>query len=296
MESMIMNNDYLAKSLAFDGEIRIYAARTTELVNEANKISQAYPTGAAAIGRTLTATVIMGSMLKGGETVTVRVNGGGPIGHIIAVADAHGKVRGYASNPRVHFQYNSGKLNVGMAVGVEGNLYVTKDLGLKDFFTGQVPLQTGEIGDDFTYYFTQSEQIPSAVGLGVLISPENEVLAAGGFIIQVMPNASEEAISTLEKSLSTIRSVTEMITDSLTPEAMIAELAGASNFTVLETLPLAFECNCNREKFVSGLASLGSAELDEMIKEDNGAQAVCHFCLKKYQFTACELEDLKNSG
>jgi len=288
-----MDNDYLVKALAFNGEIRIYTARTTGLVNEANKISQAYPTGAAAIGRMLTATAMMGSMLKGKETVTVRVSGGGPIGHMIADANAYGKVRGYASNPRVHFQYNSGKLNVGMAVGCAGNLYVTKDLGLKDYFTGQVPLQTGEIGDDFTYYFTQSEQIPSAVGLGVLVSPENEVLAAGGFIIQVMPSASEEAISTLEKSLGTIRSVTEMIADGMTPEDMIVELVGEGNFKVLETLPLAFECNCSKEKFVSGLASLGNVELDEMIKEDNGAEAVCHFCMEKYQFTACELEGLK---
>jgi len=288
-----MNNDYLAKSLAFGGEIRIYAARTTELVNEANKIAAAYPTAAAAIGRTLTATVMMGSMLKGSETVTVRVSGGGPIGPIIADANAHGKVRGYASNPRVHFQYDSGKLNVGMAVGTAGDLYVTKDLGLKDYFTGQVPLQTGEIGDDFTYYFTQSEQTPSAVGLGVLISPENEVLAAGGFIIQVMPNAGEEAISTLEKSLSAIKPVSEMIADGMTPEDMIKELVGEGHFKILETMPLAFECKCDKEKFIPGLTSLGNVELDEMIKEDNGAEAVCHFCMKKYQFTARELEALK---
>ena len=288
-----MGNDYLAKALAFNGEIRIYAARTTELVNKANKIAAAYPTGAAALGRVLTATAMMGGMLKGSETVTVRINGGGPIGTIVADANAHGKVRGYAANPRVHFQYSTGKLNVGMAVGREGNLFVTKDLGLKDYFTGQVPLQTGEIGDDFTYYFTQSEQIPSAVGLGVLVNPENEVLAAGGFIIQIMPNASEEAISTLEKSLITIRSVSDMINDGMTPEELIAELVGIDNFKILETMPLAFECNCNREKFVIGLASLGSVELDEMIKEDNGAEAVCHFCKQKYQFTAWELEALK---
>ena len=289
----IMNKDYLAKSLAFNGEVRVYAARTTNLVNEANKIATAYPTGAAAIGRTLTATAMMGSMLKGQETVTVRIKGGGPIGLIIADANAQGKVRGYASNPRVHFQYHSGKLNVGMAVGTEGNLYVTKDLGLKDYFTGQVPLQTGEIGDDFTYYFTQSEQTPSAVGLGVLVSEENEVLAAGGFMIQVMPNASEEAISALEKSLSVIKSVSDMIAEGMTPEEMTAELVGKSNFKVLETMPLAFECHCNKEKFLSGLATLGNVELDEMIKEDKGAETVCHFCMQKYQFTAEELEALK---
>jgi len=289
-----MKNDYLAKSLAFNGEIRIYAARTTVLVNEASRIATAYPTAAAALGRTLTATVMMGSMLKGRETVTVRINGGGPIGLIIADANAHGKVRGYASSPRVHFQYDSGKLNVGMAVGTAGDLYVTKDLGLKDYFTGQVPLQTGEIGDDFTYYFTQSEQIPSAVGLGVLVSPENEVLAAGGFIIQVMPNASEAVIGMLEKSIDAIKPVSEMIADGMTPEEMIAELVGVDNFKVLETLPLAFECKCDKEKFIPGLISLGNEEIDEMIKEDNGAEAVCHFCMKKYQFTACELEAMKN--
>ena len=287
------NKDYLVKSLAFNGEIRVYTARTTNLVNEANQIVAAYPTGAAAVGRTLTATVMMGSMLKGKETVTVRIKGGGPIGLIIADANAHGKVRGYASNPRVHFQYNSGKLNVGMAVGVEGNLYVTKDLGLKDYFTGQVPLQTGEIGDDFTYYFTQSEQTPSAVGLGVLVSEENEVLAAGGFIIQVMPNASEAAISEIEKSLSTIKPVSDMIASGMTPEEMTAELVGKDNFKVLETMPLAFECNCDKERFLPGLASLGNDELDEMIKEDGGAETVCHFCMKRYQFTSEELEVLK---
>ena len=288
-----MSKDYLAKSLAFNGEIRIYTARTTQLVNEANKIVAAYPTAAAAIGRTLTATAMMGSMLKGRETVTVRINGGGPIGLIIADANAYGKVRGYAANPHVHFQYDTGKLNVGMAVGTAGDLYVTKDLGLKDYFTGQVPLQTGEIGDDFTYYFTQSEQIPSAVGLGVLISEENEVLAAGGFIIQVLPNASEKTIVAIEKSLDTVKPVSDMIADGMAPENMIEQLVGKGNFKILETVPLEFECNCDKEKFVSGLISLGNEELDEMIKEDNGAEAVCHFCMKKYQFTACELQKLK---
>lgn len=288
-----MNKDYLVKSLAFDGEIRIYACRTTALVNEANKNVAAYPTAAAAIGRTLTATVMMGSMLKGRETVTVRINGGGPIGFIVADANAFGEVRGYASNPHVHFQYDSGKLNVGMAVGTAGDIYVTKDLGLKDYFTGQVPLQTGEIGDDFTYYFAQSEQIPSAVGLGVLVNPENEVVAAGGFIVQVLPNASEQTLTTIEQSLSSIKPVSDMIEKGMTPEDMIAEIVGQNNVKVLETMPLSFKCHCNKDKFVQGLAALGNAELDEMIKEDNGAEAICHFCMQKYQFSAQELEAMK---
>jgi len=286
--------DYLVKSLAFGGEIRIYAARTTELCEVANQNVGAYPTGAAALGRTLTATAMMGCMLKGHETVTVRINGGGPMGLIVADANAQGKVRGYAANPRVQFQYNSGKLNVGMAVGTDGDLYVTKDLGLKDYFTGQVPLQTGEIGDDFTYYFTQSEQTPSAVGLGVLVSEENEVVAAGGFLIQVMPNASEASISKLEQTLSTIAPVSDMISSGMTPEEVVYELVGKENAKILETQPLMFECNCDKEKFVPGLTSLGNAELETMIKEDNGAEAVCHFCMKRYQFTALELEALKS--
>jgi len=288
-----MKTDYLVKSLAFNGEIRVYAARTTGLVEVANQNVKAYPTAAAALGRTLTATVMIGSMLKGKETVTVRINGGGPIGLILADANAHGKVRGYAENPRVHFQYDSGKLNVGMAVGTAGDLYVTKDLGLKDYFTGQVPLQTGEIGDDFTYYFAQSEQIPSAVGLGVLVSPENTVLAAGGFIIQVMPDASDATISALEKTLATIRPVSDMIADGLTPEDMTAELVGEDNFKALETMSLAFECNCSKERFTPMLVSLGNEELELMIAEDHGAEANCHFCMQKYQFTASELEALK---
>lgn len=288
-----MKTDYLVKSLAFDSEIRIYAARTTDLVEVANQNVGAYPTAAAALGRTLTATVMMGGMLKGNETVTVRIKGDGPMGLILSDANAHGEVRGYATNPRVHFQYDSGKLNVGMAVGTTGDLYVTKDLGLKDYFTGQVPLQTGEIGDDFTYYFAQSEQIPSAVGLGVLVSPENKVLAAGGFIIQVMPNASETTISALEKTLSTIRPVSDMIADGLTPEDMIGELVGSDQFKVLDTMPLAFVCHCSKERFIPGLISLGKEELEVMITEDHGAEANCHFCNQKYQFTAAELEALK---
>ena len=288
-----MKEDYLVKALAFNQEVRIYASRTTNLVEKANQIVAAYPTAAAAVGRVLTVTAMMGCMLKGKETVTIRINGGGPIGLILADANASGQVRGYAANPRVHFQYASGKLNVGMAVGTDGDLYVTKDLGLKDYFTGQVPLQTGEIGDDFTYYFAQSEQTPSAVGLGVLVSPENVVLAAGGFIIQVMPNASEATLVALEQALATIKPVSDMVDEGMTPEEIIETLVGSSDYKVLETVPLAFECNCDKEKFIPGLVSLGNEELDEMIDEDGGAEAVCHFCQQRYQFTADELTALK---
>ena len=296
MKKMRKNSDYLVKTLAFNGELRVYAATTTKLVSVANENINAYPTAIAALGRVLTVTVMMGGMLKGRETVTVRINGNGPLGLVIADANAHGQVRGYVTNPRVHLQFDSGKLNVGMAVGTQGDLYVTKDLGLKDYFTGQVPLQTGEIGDDFTYYFTKSEQIPAAVGVGVGVSEDQEILAAGGFIIQVMPGASEATISRVEQALAEVGAVSELIAANLTPEELVAKLVGEANFKVLETMPLAFECNCSHEKFATGLASLGNAELDEMIHKDNGAETICHFCMKSYQFTATELLQLKSEA
>ena len=236
---------------------------------------------------------MMGSQLKGEETITIRINGNGPIGSIIVDADSKGIVRGYVTNPEVHFQYNSGKLNVGMAVGTDGQLSVTKDLGLKDYFTGQVPLQSGEIGDDFTYYFAVSEQVPSAVGVGVLVEPDNSVKAAGGFIIQVMPGATEETLVKLETALSNIKPVSQMIDGGLTPEQILETIFGSENVRILDRHDVHFECKCSKDKFENGIISLGENEIQAMIDEDHGAEAVCHFCMERYQFTAEELEALK---
>ena len=288
--------DYLIKALAYNDEIRAYAVCSTQLVDEARRRHNCWPTASAALGRTLTVATMMGSQLKGEETITIRINGNGPIGLIVVDADSKGTVRGYVSNPEVHFQYNSGKLNVGMAVGTDGQLTVTKDLKLKDYFTGQVPLQTGEIGDDFTYYFAASEQIPSAVGVGVLVDPDNSVRAAGGFIIQVMPGASEETLSKLEKALANIKPVSQLVDEGCTPEQILEAIFGKDEFRVLEKHDVQFACDCSKEKFENGIISLGKKEIQEMIDEDNGAEAVCHFCMEAHQFNSDELKELKEKA
>jgi len=285
--------DYLVKALAYSDEIRAFAVSTTNLVDEARKRHACWPTASAALGRTLTVATMMGSQLKGDETITIRINGQGPIGSIVVDADSKGTVRGYITNPEVHFQYNSGKLNVGMAVGIDGQLSVTKDLGLKDYFTGQVPLQTGEIGDDFTYYFAVSEQIPSAVGLGVLVDSDNSVRAAGGFIIQVMPGATEETLSKLETALAQIKPVSQMIDEQYTPEMIIEAIFGAQNFRILEEQEVHFKCKCSKEKFENGIISLGKVEIQQMIDQDHGAEAVCHFCMERHQFSKEDLLTLQ---
>lgn len=288
-----MMKDYLVKALAYNDEIRAFAVSTTNLVDEARKRHGCWPTASAALGRTLTVATMMGSQLKGEETLTIRINGQGPIGNIVVDANSKGIVRGYITNPEVHFQYNSGKLNVGMAVGVNGQLSVTKDLGMKDYFTGQTPLQTGEIGDDFTYYFTVSEQVPSAVGVGVLVNPDNSVCAAGGFIIQVMPDATEETLTKLETALSRIKPVSQMIDEQYTPEMILEAIFGENQFRILEQQKVCFQCNCSKEKFESGIISLGKSEIQKMIDEDHGAEAVCHFCMERHQFSETDLINLQ---
>ena len=194
--------DYLVKAFAFNGQVRAYAVCSTETINEAQRRHYTWPTASAALGRAMTASVMMGAMLSGDDTITVKIEGGGPIGHILVDSNAKGEVRGYVSNPHVHFDLNEhGKLDVRRAVGTTGTLTVIKDIGIRDFFTGQVPLVSGELGEDFTYYFASSEQIPSSVGVGVLVNPDNSILAAGGFIIQLMPGTEDETISKIEKRL-----------------------------------------------------------------------------------------------
>lgn len=283
-------SDYIVKGLAFDGTIRVLGARTTETAAEAQRRHQAWPTATAALGRTLTGTVMLGSMLKGDGKLTVKIEGGGPAGAILADADANGHVRGYISDPYVHFDLNSqGKLDVRRAVGTEGMFSVVKDLGLRDHFTGQVPIVSGEIAEDFTQYLTVSEQVPSAVALGVLVNPDNTVKAAGGFIIQVMPGATDETIDLLEERITKARPVSRQIEDGLTPEEILGEVLGTENIRFIDTLPVDFECDCSKERFSNAIAGLGDQEISEMIEEDHGAEAQCHFCLETYQFSEDEL-------
>ncbi|WP_066368104.1 Hsp33 family molecular chaperone HslO [Neobacillus fumarioli] len=286
-------NDYLVKALAYNGYIRAYATRTTETVSEAQRRHQSWRTASAALGRTLTAGVMMGAMLKGNEKLTIKIDGGGPVGPILVDCNAKGEVRGYVTNPQVDFEANEhGKLDVRRAVGTDGMLSVVKDLGLRDFFSGQVPLVSGELGEDFTYYFATSEQIPSSVGVGVLVNPDDSILAAGGFIIQVMPGTEDTIISKLEENLKNIPPISKLIEKGLTPEAILDELFGKENVKVIETMPVKFQCTCSKERFADAIVGLGTKEIHDMIEEDGQAEAHCHFCNEKYLFTKEELEEL----
>ncbi|QCR30773.1 Hsp33 family molecular chaperone HslO [Lysinibacillus sp. SGAir0095] len=288
-------SDYLIRALGFNGNVRAFAARTTETVGEAQKRHNTWPTATAAIGRSMTATVMMGAMLKGEDKLTVKIEGNGPIGPMVIDANAKGEVRGFVTNPQVHFDLNDvGKLDVRRAVGTEGALTVVKDLGLRDMFTGQTPIVSGEIAEDFTYYFAVSEQVPSSVGLGVLVNPDNSVLAAGGFIIQLLPGCDEETISEIEKHLQNIEPVSKMIEKGLTPEQILEVVLGENNVQVLSKSPVEFKCQCSKERFGAAIMSLGAQEIQEMIDEDGGAEAECHFCLEKYQFDQQDLEGFIN--
>ncbi|UTH13724.1 Hsp33 family molecular chaperone HslO [Macrococcus equipercicus] len=286
--------DYLIRALAFNDEVRAFSVRSTNAVQEAQTRHYTWPTASAALGRSMTAGVMMGSMLKNDEKLTVTINGGGPIGQIIVDANGKGEVRGYVTNPQTHFDLNEhGKLDVRRAVGTNGALNVVKDIGMRDFFTGSTPIVSGELGEDFTYYFVTSEQVPSAVGLGVLVNPDNTIKAAGGFIIQLMPGASEETISAIEQHLGAMQPVSTLIDKGLPPEQLLEEVLGEDNIRVIDRMPVEFKCHCGKEKFSTAIKGLGNAEIDSMIKEDNGAEVECHFCREKYHFSAEELAALK---
>ena len=287
-------SDYLVKSLAFDGQIRAYAVDATETVSTAQKLHDTWSAASAALGRSLVGTLLLASAsLQGDETMTVKINGNGPVGGIVVDGNANGTVKGYVQNPHVHLPLNDKhKIDVKGAVGTEGFLAVTKDLGLKEPFTGQVPLVSGELGEDFTYYLAKSEQIPSSVGLSVFVNNDNSIETAGGFMIQVMPGAKEETISQIEKRLAEIPMVSEMMRDGKKPEDILNEILGAENVKVLDKMPVSYHCDCSRERFLGVLTSLPTDQLQEMADEDHGAEAVCHFCGKKYQFTEDELRKI----
>ena len=289
--------DYLVKALAYDGNVRAYAVRTTETVSEAQRRHQTWRTASAALGRTMTAGLMMGAMLKGEDKLTIKINGGGPIGPIVVDSNAKGEVRGYVTNPEVDFESTeNGKLDVRRAVGTDGLLAVVKDIGMRDFFSGQVPLVSGELGEDFTYYFATSEQVPSSVGVGVLVNPDDTILAAGGFIFQLMPGTPESIIEKLEERLKTIEPISILIERCLKTEKILEELFGKEQVKVLETMPVSFQCNCSKERFANAITGLGTAEITAMIEEDGQAEAHCHFCNEKYLFSKEELEELKEEA
>ncbi|WP_338787873.1 Hsp33 family molecular chaperone HslO [Metabacillus sp. FJAT-53654] len=289
--------DYLIKALAYNGQVRAYAAKTTETISEAQKRHQTWPTASAALGRAMTAGVMMGSMLKGNAKLTIKVEGGGPIGAILVDSNSKGEVRGYVTNPQTHFELNNkGKLDVARAVGTEGNLTIVKDLGLKDHFSGQVPIVSGELGEDFTYYLVTSEQIPSSVGVGVLVNPDNTILASGGFIIQLLPGTDDETITKIEERLSKIDPISKLIQRGLTPEEILEEVLGQGNVKILEKQPVKFQCQCSKERIENAVVSLGEEEIQSMIDEEGQAEAQCHFCNEVYLLTREDLEELKKEA
>lgn len=285
--------DYLVKALGYNGQVRAYAVSTTETVGEAQRRHNTWPTASAALGRAVTAGVMMGAMLKGDEKLTIKIEGHGPIGAILVDSNAKGGVRGFVTNPQVHFDLNEhGKLDVRRAVGTDGMLSVVKDIGLRDYFTGQVPIVSGELGEDFTYYFAVSEQIPSSVGVGVLVNSDNTIQSAGGFILQLMPGTDDETITEIENHQKTIQPISKMIQMGLTPEEILEQLLGKDHVQILEKMPVSFECQCSRERFSNALISLGKAEIEDMIETEGKAETQCHFCNEKYQFSKEDLVEL----
>ncbi|PGQ76635.1 Hsp33 family molecular chaperone HslO [Bacillus anthracis] len=284
--------DYLVKALAFDGEVRAYSVRTTNTVSEAQRRHDTWRTASAALGRSLTAGTMMGAMLKGDQKLTIKVEGNGPIGPILVDAHANGDVRGYVTNPHVDFEgTEQGKLRVYQAVGTEGFVTVIKDIGMREPFIGQSPIVSGELGEDFTYYFAVSEQTPSSVGVGVLVNGDDSILAAGGFILQIMPGAQEETISFIEERLQKIPPVSTLIERGLSPEELLYAVLGEDKVKVLETMDVQFNCTCSRERIESVLISLGKTELEQVREEEEETEVHCHFCNERYKFSK---EDITN--
>lgn len=283
-------NDYIVRATAADAQIRAFAATTRGLVEEMRKIHDTSPVVTAALGRLLTGGAMMGSMLKGdNDVLTIQIKGNGPLRGMTVTADAKGNVKGYVNEPQVILPANAmGKLDVGGAVG-DGTLSVIKDMGLKEPYIGQTKLQTGEIAEDLTYYFATSEQVPSSVGLGVLMEKDNTVKQAGGFIIQLMPFADEEVIGALENSLKSFRTVTTVLDEGKSPEQMLAMLLGNLGLQVMDTMETSYTCNCSKDRVRRAIISIGKKDIEEMIDEGKDVEANCHFCNRRYVFSVEEL-------
>ena len=290
--------DYIVNAITSNGAIRVIAADTTELCNRAMEIHKMSATAAAALGRALTAAAIMGSILKSEEdSITLQLNGGGPIGRVIAVADGKANVKGYVDNPLVDLPLNSiGKLDVGGAIGKDGMLSIIRDLGLKEPYVGQVPLVNGEVAEDLTSYYATSEQLPTAVALGVLVDVDYSIKAAGGFILQVLPGAYDEDIDNVEKAISEISSVTNMLDSGKKPEDIVEMLLSGYEIEYFDNVNTRYKCDCSRERTDRALISLGKEELSKIIEEDGKAEMTCHFCDNIYAYTKEELVSLLESS
>ncbi|WP_314117854.1 Hsp33 family molecular chaperone HslO [Peptostreptococcus stomatis] len=285
--------DYCIRVTTGNKEVRAFFVSTKNMVETARDFHNTTKVATAALGRTLTATSMMGLMMKNkGDKITVIIKGGGPIGTILTSSNANGIVKGYVTNPDVEVEnYASGKLNVAGAVGNQGTIRVIKDLGLREPYNGEYEMVSGEIAEDLTYYFTVSEQTPSAVSLGVLTRAD-EVEEAGGFIVQMMPDASEETVSTIERNLTGIQSITQMLSQGLTPEDMMNIVLKDLEPSILDKIEVGFECDCSKDRVAEAFAAIGKKELKSIIDEDRGAEVGCQFCESKYSFSEDELKEI----
>lgn len=291
-------SDYIVRATAANSQIRAFAITSRDLVEEARQAHNTSPVATAALGRLLTAGSVMGIMMKGEKDIlTLQIKAGGPLGGVTVTADSKGNVKGYVKNPEVIIPANSqGKLDVASAVGV-GFLNVIKDMGMKEPYVGQTALQTSEIAEDLTYYFATSEQVPSSVGLGVLMEHNNTVKQAGGFIIQLMPFAEEEVISKLEEKLSEVTSVTKLLDEGFTPEMILEKILGDfEDLQIMEKIPTKFYCNCSKERVTKAIISIGKKDIKEMIEDGEEIEVNCHFCNTHYKFSVEELKEIYNKS
>ncbi len=282
-------SDYIVRAIAAGGQIRAFAATTKDTVEKARQLHNTSPIATVALGRLLTGGVMMGVTMKNdSDILTVQIKGNGPIGAMTVTADPKGNVKGFVANPEVMLPLKDGRLDIAGAVGI-GVLSVIKDIGLKEPYVGDTILITSEIADDLTYYYATSEQIPSSVGLGVLMDKDNTVEQAGGFIIQLMPDATEEVIDKLEKRIKEIKSVTHMLENGMTPEKILEYILGGMELEILDTIPTQFYCNCSKERVSKAVMSIGVKDLKEMVVDNKPIEVNCHFCNSHYTFSPQEL-------
>ena len=287
--------DEIVRVITSDGAVMAAAISAPDMVAQAQRLHGCSSVATAALGRTLMAASLMGNQLKGADnSVSIQIRGGGPIGGITCVADAEGYARGYVGNPKVFLPLKSvGKLDVGKAVGTDGSITVIKDLGLKEPYVGSVPLVSGEIAEDVTSYYAASEQLPTACALGVLVdSRDQHVFAAGGFLVQLLPGVDEAAIAKVERGIEAIGYVTKHFQEGTTPLELVQKVLSEFDVEVLEHQQVGYRCNCSRERYERALTTLGRRELEDMIREQNGAKLQCHFCNSTYEFSAAELSEI----
>lgn len=290
------NKDYIVRASLANDSVRAFAISSTHLVAEARERHRTLPVVTAALGRLLSAGAIMGSMMKGDkDIVTISLKGDGPAGYITVTADSHGHVKGFPGNPNVDIPRKyAGKLDVGTAVG-RGLLTVSYDLGLKEPYSGQVEIQTGEVAEDLAYYFTVSEQLPSAVGLGVMVDTDSSVKHAGGFIVQLLPDAPEDVIELLEKKLANLEPVTTMMEQGMTPEEMLLHIFEGVDIEFTERHDVKFYCDCSKEKVKRALAAISDKDLQDIVNDDEDIEIKCYFCNTAYKFSIADIKDILSS-